>query len=409
MSRSTTFILLVLCVACETEEELGGRGREGKADVHGSCAGTACDGQSPTGTCWCDPDCALPQNDDCCADREMICGGSSGPADGGGAAMVPELGADPDFEVVATASDGLDTPRDLAFHPTRTSELWVLNQGSEGILIVWDPGKSTQREELRVDVMHDHFMSQPSSLAFGASNTFGSCQESLNHGNHFMGPTLWSADLSIFAAVNQESSSPLLGSHLDMLHQSPLCMGIEHDSANKYWVFDGAHGHVVYYDFRSDHGPGYDDHADGIVRRYPEARVRRRSGVPGHMVLDDSSDWLYIADTGNNRVLRLDTDSGSATTLPSAENEPLAEYSAVVGTTEEVFASGIGSPSGIALANGRLFVGSFASGEIIAFDLSGNELGRVQTGASGLMGLTYGQGKLWFVDAVANRVVRIDP
>src|SRR5688572_30860417 len=107
--------------------------------------------------------------------------------------------------------------------------------------------------------------------------------------------------------VNQTNPGPVTnGSHLDMLHQSPWCMGIAHWSGNVYFVFDGNNGHVVYYDFQADHGPGADDHSDGIVRRYLDAQVTRVPGVPGHLIVDKASSWLYVADTGGRRIPRMD-------------------------------------------------------------------------------------------------------
>ena len=405
MFRIATCLALVLSFGCNADPGLDPERLEaGKGDETGSCAGTGCEGQAPGGSCYCDLGCK--RYGDCCADYAAVCEAAP-PPPGGGAASVPELGASPTFTTIATAADGLDVPRDLTIHPTR-DQLWTINQGTEGITIVSDPGGSRQRAETLIDVMHEHFMSEPSAIAFGKTGTFATCQESINHGNHFMGPTLWQTD--VYAQVNQEVGSPLLGSHIDMLHQSPLCMGIAHDHDNVYWVFDGQNGHVVRYDFQRDHGPGYDDHSDGIVRRYPEATLRRRAGVPGHLVLDASTGFLYAADTGRDRVIRLDTTTGTATPLAPPRNEPLIEYSQVRGATVEVFATGIAGASGLAIANGRLFVGSFDTGEIVAVDLAtGAELGRVATGASGLMGLAWGQGKLWFADGVANKVVRIDP
>src|SRR5262249_13195263 len=161
-----------------------------------------------------------------------------------------------------------------------------VNRGFNGVVILFDPGTEKQRAEKRRDVYADHFMDEVSSMSFGANNTFASCQESRNEMNpsapDFMGPTLWSGDLAIFAKVNQGSGG-LEGSHLDMLHDSPLCMGIAHESANIYWVFDGKNGHVARYDFQKDHGPGHTDHSDGIVRRYPEATLSRVADIPGHL------------------------------------------------------------------------------------------------------------------------------
>ena len=145
-----------------------------------------------------------------------------------------------------------------------------------------------------------------------------------------MGPTLWPSSLSHFAVENQNNGNGLLGSHIDMNHESPDGMGIAHDSGNAYWYFDGYYGELVYYDFQEDHDTGQDDHSDGIVHRYVDIELTRDGGIPGHMVLDKESGILYIADTGKNRVLWVNTDDQSVSTtdiLNSATQlEPLAEY-----------------------------------------------------------------------------------
>jgi sugar lactone lactonase YvrE len=268
-----------------------------------------------------------------------------------------------------------------------------------------------------VDAFANHFMEEVSSMAFGAADTFGTCQESRNTyddrapPNDHMGPSLWPADLDIYASVNQDHGGPLGGSHLDMLHQSPLCMGIAHDRANVYWVFDGLHGDIVRYDFQVDHGPGYSDHSDGIVRRFRNTDVRRVAGVPSHLELDDASGLLYIADTGNGRVLRMDTRTGHSAYALMPWAEPLEEYTAWEGETVETLATGFDAPSGIALHEGRLFVSDAGTGEIVALDASaGGELGRIDTGGRGIFGLTVGpDGKLYFVNGVDDVVVRVDP
>src|SRR6185436_15383106 len=183
-----------------------------------------------------------------------------------------------------------------------------------------NPGTGQQTVETRVDAYARHFMDKVTSIAFGAQNRFASCQESHDDWNDvpqapddFMGPTLWLADLDVFARIGQtmpyDPKKPE-GSHLDMLHQSPLCMGIAWDRDNVYWAFDGTHGDLVRYDFQQDHGPGGADHSDGIVRRYGDAKVTRVDGVPGHLALDHASGLLYVADTGGGRVMVLDTNTG---------------------------------------------------------------------------------------------------
>ncbi|MEZ4438156.1 MAG: hypothetical protein R3B72_03665 [Polyangiaceae bacterium] len=337
----------------------------------------------------------------------------AGPGVGGGTSGVPELGGT--LTLVGTAADGLNRPRDLAFHPQRPGEVWVVNQAIDGTVIFFDAGGEAQTSELRIDYYAAHFMDGVSSIAMGAADTFATCQESRNTWNgqqapdDFMGPTLWPADLSIYGKANQ-SQGGLLGSHLDMLHESPWCMGIAHDHANVYWVFDGRHGDVVRYDFQAPHIVGGDDHSDGIIRRYDDVSVTRVADVPSHLELDAATGWLYVADTGSGRVLRLDTASGQNAGSLSPTGEWVAEYSRVQGATVEVFASGLGEPSGLALHDGRLFVGDHQSGTIVVFDLAGAELARLETGASELMGLTVGpQGRLWYVDGGADQLVRVDP
>ena len=417
MSRCLACCVSLLAVAgCAVEagssSDGAGRGRGGgKADGTGSCSAT-CNGEGSDGTCYCDASCT--GYGDCCDDYAMYCGGGGG---GGSAGSVPQFGSSPSLAVLATGADGLDVPRDLAFHPDRSNELWTVNQATDGTVIVFDPGTSSQRTEERVDAFADHFMEEVSSIAFGAANTFGTCQESRNtyNGlappNDHMGPSLWPADLDIYANENQDPRGALGGSHLDMLHQSPLCMGIAHDHANVYWVFDGLHGDIVRYDFQRDHGPGYSDHSDGIVRRFVEPDVRRMAGVPSHLELDAASGWLYVADTGNGRVLRLDTRSGRATGHLMPYGEPLEEYTRWEDATLETVATGFDAPSGLALHDGRLFVSDAATGEIVALDPgTGSELGRIDTGGQGIFGLTVGpDDKLYFVNGAEDVLVRVDP
>jgi hypothetical protein len=133
-----------------------------------------------------------------------------------------------------------------------------------------------------------HFMPNPSALAFGGSwtsfgvpGTWATSAESNNGGNNFMGPSLWSSNLSIFAVQNPYG----LGSHLDMLHCSPYAMGIAWEKDNVYWVFGNTYSGGVYtadicrYDFVVDHNVGQDDHSDGIKHHYVSGQVKRSAGV----------------------------------------------------------------------------------------------------------------------------------
>ncbi len=323
--------------------------------------------------------------------------------------------------VVATAAQGLNLPRDVKFNPDAPEQLWVMNRADDSAVIFMHAGTAAQTADRRKDRYANHFMEEVSSFAFGDrtfrnSMTFATCQESRNTydntrpANDFMGPTLWPADLAVFAREHQ--ADRLGGSHIDMNHQSPLCMGIAHQAENKYWVFDGKNKNLVYYDFQKDHDTGHDDHSDCIIRRYSEIILTRVDGVPSHMVFDSAKKWLYIADTGGKRIVRVDVTTGEFSRRLRATNEPLEEYSEYKNVVRENFVStGLNQPSGIAIAESKLFVSDHATGEIIAYDLeTGAELQRIQASVAGIMGITVGPDQLlWFVHGSQNTLTRIDP
>jgi len=160
--------------------------------------------------------------------------------------------------VVGTEDDGLNVPRDLDFNPDYgLGQLWVVNRDDDSVSIFFDPDTDAQESDHRIDPFAMHFMEEVSSISFGAPTwsesdelTFGTCQESRNtyNGqqapNGFMGPTLWTADLDWFAESNPAAVEYLselfgfhvdLGSHLDMLHESPFCMGIEWGGTDNHY------------------------------------------------------------------------------------------------------------------------------------------------------------------------------
>ena len=340
---------------------------------------------------------------------------TSDTSDTGEAHSVPEFGET--FTVIGSAADGLNAVRDLEFNPGAPNQLWTYNTAIHGTVIFFDPGTAQQSAEVRIDAYGQHFMAYVSSAAFGDNGNFSTCQESRNEWNvgpqppdDFMGPSLWPSDLDIFAVVGQDfPPGAQEGSHLDMLHQSPLCMGIAHDVDNVYWVFDGMHGDIVRYDFQADHGPGGGDHSDGIIMRYAGTSVTRVANVPGHMELDHATGMLYVADTGGGRIMRLDTKTGSNTGALPGEWDG-AEYTGVAGADFQVVVEGLDEPSGLALSAGRIFVSEHGSGDVIAYDLEGNELDRMSTPAAAIMGITIGPaGDLWYADPIANEIVRVDP
>jgi hypothetical protein len=332
---------------------------------------------------------------------------------------------DPDsvaLRVLGTEDDGLDVPRDLAFNPEEPGELWTVNRDDDSVVIFREAGTEDQESEHIVDPYAFHFMEEPSSIAFGAPGTFATCQESDNTYNHsspandFMGPALWSSDPDIFGISNGTQAGGCnlgLGSHIDMLHESPFCMGIEWEDDNVYWVFDGAHSAIVRYDFHTDHGVGCDDHSDGEVARYVQGEVDRKEDVPSHLALDRQTGFLYVADTGNSRVAVLDTSSGEEGDglQPS---EPGVDYYRMEDAEMWTLFDGddwnVDDPSGLVLHDGLLFVSDHDNGNILAFNLDGDLVDWLETGRDGVMGLEFSpDGELWFVDAEEDELVRVGP
>jgi sugar lactone lactonase YvrE len=334
--------------------------------------------------------------------------------------------------------DGATDPRDLGFDTS--GNLWVANRVNDHTLIVSDPGSDSRTVDDRIDGYALHFMEETAAFAFedetGAEQfgpEFGSCGESENTYNDtqradgFMGPVLWSTDLDIFAEANPFG----LGSHLDMQHESPDCVGIAWEKDNVYWVFDGFHDAIVRYDFEENHGVGQDDHSDGIVYRLTEPEVTRVENAPGHMAIDPSSGRLYVADTGGGRVLWLDTATGTQGANLAQQYESIATYAQWDGVTWGELVTGLDRPGGLALDDqGRLFVAEYGTGVIHAYDadpehvapadsdtaatdsLYGAEIQSLdaQWGSGALYGIEVGpDGALWVIDNAAPAVYRLTP
>ncbi|MDG1479305.1 MAG: hypothetical protein P8R54_06920 [Myxococcota bacterium] len=336
---------------------------------------------------------------------------------------------------IANSDDGLDVPRDLEFNPAVEGELWIVNRADDSVTVVFDAGTDSQDSTHIIDSYALHFMEEPSSISFGAATfadsdalTFGTCQESRNTyndnyaPNDFMGPSLWSADLDLFGESNPDAIDYLsklfgfyadLGSHLDMLHESPLCMGIAWETENVYWVFDGSDGNIVRYDFADDHDLGYDDHSDGVVSRHVEIEVERVEDVPSHMDIDPATNLLYVADTGNNRILVVDTTAGEEGDRLQA-SEPGVDHHEMENSVFSTFIDGaeygLGQPSGLTLVDDYLLVSDHATGNLFAFNLDGELVDWVATGLEGLMGIDARSIEdIWVVDSSSDKVLRIQP
>jgi hypothetical protein len=337
----------------------------------------------------------------------------------------PELGKEKGTATIATVlgpENRLARPRDLAFNPLRPDELWILNERDNSVVLLFGTTTDAPSFERRRDFAADHFLHKPAGIAFGADDTtfgskgtFATCGESRNENGiegatDFMGPTLWTSDLEVFAKKNPAG----LGSHIDMLHNSPLCTGIAHETGNVYWTTNGVKNSIVRYDFKADHNIGLDDHTDGGSLEYVEGQIKYLPGVPSHLFFHAATSMLYVADAGNGRVAKLDTTTGTqGIRLPTKEPQKAGHFKMVDAVFTDVIPKGVlTTPSGLEIRNDILYVSDNATGRIVAFDMQGKELNSIDTGVGpgALAGMAFGpDNKLYFVDMVGNRLMRIDP
>jgi len=194
-------------------------------------------------------------------------------------------------------------------------------------------------------------------------------------------------------------------------------MGIASEKDNVFWVYDDFSNDIVRYDFAEDHGPGNSDHDDGELIRYQGMGLSAiNQDIVNHLVLDGEKKWLYFVDGGNQRVLRLDITTGTATPAPSSflQQEVLASYQKMTGFSwEEVVITGLVQPAGIDIIDDKLVVTDHFNGDIVFYDVNtipAFEIGRIQTNEPGIMGAVIGpNGKLWYANANLNKVVKIEP
>jgi hypothetical protein len=307
---------------------------------------------------------------------------------------------------------------DLEFHPADPEQLWLVDQLDESVVVITRPGQADVSAQRYKDVSHDHFMSRPPAMAFGDAtylekHTWGTCADFDWPRGLPAGPTLYSADLEIFTAPTQGD-----GSHLDMLHATQFCRGIAHQAANIYWVYNSAERSLDMYDFKVDHGPGNGDHSDGEIVRHVKGQLQGVDGVPSHLeyIVDpaDQKGYLYVADTGNARVVRLDPSGGTpGGPITCCEDGAQIKYEMDGTALQEIVAPGtLVAPSGLAIRDGALLVGDNATGTIHEFALDGTPVRTYDSGlpAGSLAGVTFGPGgEIYFVNMLKPEVYRIDP
>lgn len=324
--------------------------------------------------------------------------------------------------VVADESHGLAKPSDIEFQPT-TGKAFITNRQDDSLIVLHAPDAANPDAERfggEDDVLGaNHFLAKPSGLAFADNGDWASIhmEDKKTQGFNgtpadFMGPTLWPGDTSVLDGGH--------ASHLDMLHSSPNGAGIAWQTDNlsgdnAYFVFDGQHQAITYYDFRSDHGMGGADHSDGVTLRYMEGELGYVDGTVSHVVYDEG--LLYIVDTGNNRILALDTTTGTLGSPLAPNYDGLgrdkfndiddADFWELIDTE----AAGMKEPAGMELHEGILYVTDHKKGSVFAFDLVSGELLDtldlgVGKGAVQGMGVDP-SGTLWFTNENTNEVFKL--
>jgi hypothetical protein len=281
------------------------------------------------------------------------------------------------------------------------------------MVIYQDAGLPTQSSTKRQSEIEGgaHFLAKPAALAFGTPGNMATAQQEDGWTQpqtpyDFMGPTLWGTSLATFDAAHP--------GHLDMLHNSPLSSGIAWVEGNQYFLYDGAHRAIAFYDFNQDHGLGGTDHSDGELYRYVDGQLGYEPGVPSHVVFDGELSRVYAADTANGRIVSLNPNTGSLGGYiePNYDGGTQrymdgAELSVLIDGSQ--FEPAMLKPSGMELHDDILFITDHANSVIYGFDRDGNLIDYLETGmASGsLMGMTFDtEGSLLIVDSQNNGIIK---
>lgn len=193
----------------------------------------------------------------------------------------------------------LNDPVAIGFNPNAKGELWVTNRGDDSLTIAGGVASDAPKTIFNYADADLHFLEKVSAISFSDNGAFGTCGDSRNDysgndkANDFMGPVEWPASLADFKKFGPDASKV----HLDMMHDTPDCMGIASAGGSSYYVFNGLVGAIDWYDFGKPHPNGGTNHTDGDKKRYKGLGLKRVAGVPSHLALDKASGWLYIADS----------------------------------------------------------------------------------------------------------------
>ncbi|HEU4328162.1 MAG TPA: NHL repeat-containing protein [Roseiflexaceae bacterium] len=204
--------------------------------------------------------------------------------------------------------------------------------------------------------------------------------------------------------------------------------GVEVDSGGRLWVVDAGNNRVLRFDNAASKPNGAP--ADGVLGQPNFTSTAAAAGVqafnaPTRLAVD-SSGRLWVADTGNDRVLRFD----NATAKPNgAPADGVLGQPDFTSTVSAAGAQGLNSPSGVEVdSGGRLWVADGYNSRVLRFDSAAAKPNGAP--ADGVLGqLTFtektprisdwgmywssdvavdGAGRLWVSDTSNNRVLRFD-
>jgi hypothetical protein len=319
----------------------------------------------------------------------------------------------------------------LAFNASVPGELWVvLRQPPSGLRCTMDDDRGCSALRGMMGVVSDatgdaphgvikedgnswHFMRRPTAIAWGEGELFGTCGEALTDNYEdvevpYAGPVLWSSNPSIFGVEPEAGQN---GTHLDMLHESPRCMGIAHESGNAFWIWNGEAGALDRVDFHAPHPIGGEDHDDGEVFRYAAGELLRVPEIPSHVVYDAGKGLVYAADTGHGRILSVDPRTAElAGEIDTWEVLRNGSGNMAGATLSNLVPPGrLQKPSGLWLDGERLYVTDNATSEVWVFDTDGTAQKRYTTGlpVGALAGITRGpDGRLYLSDLQSGNVFR---
>jgi sugar lactone lactonase YvrE len=299
----------------------------------------------------------------------------------------------------------LAQPSALAFNP-HDGTLWIVNKGGtfDTTTVVTDLDAAAATARTYRDGTA-HYLANPNAIAF--SPTRNEVATAADFGG---GATLWAADREVFRGS--------IESHLDMVHFTEPALGIAagaDGTRREYWVVNGKARSLDRYFFNEPHELGGQDHSDGVVYRYARGSLRPGPlGIPSHAAFDLATHTLYVADTGNGRIIRFRAPRAAtaARVLDDGVHHGMRHerlFAAAGGRVVAVVRK-LRRPSGLLLKDGYLIVGEYATGRIHVFTRAGRRRASVDTGLgkNALTGIASApDGRIYMLDTRRSRLLRL--